>query len=211
MFGPESRNGNPVQQAVRELVHGNAVRFRLVGQQHAVAHDVVHDRVMALTAWLLDALTGLRHSNGARVVEVFGPVDTEARGGTVTFAMYDPDGRPIDDRRVEELANRVNISIRTGCFCNPGAGEIAHGLGAAQMREYFGRSQAVSFVDLRNDMLTKYDLLVSAIRTSVGIATNFADLYRFLCFVGGFVDKSVDEIGAVEFVSDNCRVIRDSA
>lgn len=177
----------------------------------AVGVDRIHDRVMALTAWLLDSLTGLRHSNGSPVVRAFGPVDTEARGGTVTFAMYDPDGRPIDDRRVEELANRVNISIRTGCFCNPGAGEIAHGLTGEQMRGFFGRSEPVSFLDLRGEMLAAYDLLVSAIRVSVGIASNFTDVFRFLCFVQGFVDRTVDEIGAVEFVSDNCRVIRDSA
>jgi selenocysteine lyase/cysteine desulfurase len=176
-----------------------------------VGIDVVHDRVMALTDWLLHSLARLRHSNGTRVVDIFGPEDTRARGGTVTFAMYDPDRRPIDDRRVEELANRVNISIRTGCFCNPGAGEIAHRLTADQMGEFFGRPDAVSFLDLRSDMLAKYDLLVSAIRVSVGVATNFTDVYRFLCFVQGFVDKSVDEIGAVEFVSDNCRVLRDSA
>lgn len=177
----------------------------------AIGLDVVHDRVMALTEWLLDSLTRLRHSNGAPVIEVFGPTTTHHRGGTVTFAMYDPDGRPIDDRRVEELANRVNISIRTGCFCNPGAGEIAHRLTAEQMRDFFGRSEAVSFLDLRSDMLDRYDLLVSAIRVSVGVATNFTDVYRFLCFVQGFVDRSVDEVGAVEFVSDNCRVVRDSA
>lgn len=176
-----------------------------------VGVDTIHRRVMALTGWLLDALTGLRHGNGASVVHLFGPKSTDARGATVTFSMSDPDGRPIDDRRVEELANRVNISIRTGCFCNPGAGEIAHGLTATQMRDFFGRDEAVSFLDLRGDMLARYDLLVSAIRISVGVATNFTDVYRFMCFMQGFVDKSVDEIGAVEFASDNCRVVRDSA
>ena len=28
-------------------------------------------------------------------------------------------------RRIEELAGADGISVRTGCFCNPGAGEIA--------------------------------------------------------------------------------------
>jgi selenocysteine lyase/cysteine desulfurase len=177
----------------------------------SVGIDTVHDRVMSLTGWLLDSLAGLRHSNGEPVVRVFGPTTTEARGGTVTFAMYDSAGRPIDDRRVEELANRVNISIRTGCFCNPGAGEVAHGLSDAEMRDFFGRSTAVSFVDLRSDMLSRYDLLVSAIRVSVGIASNLTYVYRFMCFMQGFVDRTVDDVGAVEFVSDNCRVIRDSA
>ncbi len=173
--------------------------------------DRIHERVACLTAWLLDALTGLRHANGAPVVQVFGPTTTEARGGTITLLMRDPDGRPIDDRRVEELANRVGISLRTGCFCNPGAGEVAHGLTAVEMRQWFGRDQAVSFLELRSEMLTSMDLLVSAVRVSVGLATNFTDVFRLMCFVQGFVDRTVDDIGRVEFVSDNCRIVRDSA
>ncbi len=173
--------------------------------------DTIHERVMSLTGWLLEALSGLRHGNGRPVVEVFGPTDTVDRGATVTFVMHDPNGRSIDDRRVEELANRVNISLRTGCFCNPGAGEIAHGLSAEHMRQYFGRRDAVSFLDLRTDMLARHELLVAAIRVSVGVATNFTDVYRLMCFLQGFVDRTVDDIGRVEFVSDNCRIVRDSA
>jgi selenocysteine lyase/cysteine desulfurase len=166
---------------------------------------------MCLTSWLLESLSGLRHSNGLPLVEIYGPTDSTDRGGTVTFIMHDVDGRSIDDRRVEELANGVNISLRTGCFCNPGAGEIAHGLTADHMHAYFGRHDAVSFLDLRSDMLARHELLVAAIRVSVGVASNFTDVYRLMCFLQGFVDQTVDDIGRVEFVSDNCRIVRDSA
>jgi selenocysteine lyase/cysteine desulfurase len=176
-----------------------------------IGRDRTHERVMALTAWLLDALTSLRHGNGEPVIQIHGPTTTMDRGGTVTFLMHDPDGRPVDDRRIEELANQVGISLRTGCFCNPGAGEIAHHLGAEQMRQWFASGQAVSFLELRERLLAQYGLLVAAVRVSVGVATNFADVFRFLCFVQGFVDRTVDEIGQVEFVSDNCRIVRDSA
>ena len=176
-----------------------------------LGRDAVHSRVVDLTAWLLDALTGLCHSNGSPIADILGPRDTRERGGTITFLMRDRDGRPIDDRRIEELANREDISLRTGCFCNPGAGEIAHHLAAADMVKWFGRGQAMSFLDLREELLAENDLLVAAVRISVGVATNFADVYRFMCFVQGFVDRTVDEIGGVEFVSDNCRIVRDSA
>jgi molybdenum cofactor sulfurtransferase len=176
-----------------------------------IGRDAVHDRVSALTAWLLEALTGLRHTSGRSVVHLHGPADTAARGGTVTFTMRDRDGRPVDDRRVEELANRVGISLRTGCFCNPGAGEIAHGLTEREMVEWFERREALSFLDLRDRLFVNHDVLVAAVRVSVGLATNFADVFRFLCFVQGFVDQTVDEIGSVEFRSENCRLVRDSA
>jgi len=42
----------------------------------------------------------------------------------------------LDYRRIEELASAQRISLRTGCFCNPGAGagEWAEGLTADDMR-----------------------------------------------------------------------------
>ena len=56
-------------------------------------------------------------------------------------------------------------------------------------------------------------MLVAAIRISVGVATNFADVYRFMCFLQGFVDRTVDEIGQPSSsVSDALPAsVRDSA
>ena len=48
--------------------------------------------------------------------------------------FYDPEGHLLDYRRVEELAGAQGISLRTGCFCNPGAGETAEGLTEADVR-----------------------------------------------------------------------------
>ena len=176
-----------------------------------IGFDAIHERVRCLTAWLLDALTGLRHSNGEPVVQVLGPTNTVERGGTVTFVMHDCNGTPIDDRRVEELATLVNISLRTGCFCNPGAGEIAHHLSALEMAKWFGQREPVAFSDLRERLLIEHGVLVAAIRISVGLASTFADAYRLVSFVGEFVDQTVDDIGAIEFASEHCRVVRDSA
>src|SRR5262249_17998694 len=123
-----------------------------------------------------------------------GPTDMTDRGGTVAFLVRDRDGRVVDDGRVEELANRANISLRTGCFCNPGAAEVAHRLGAYEMAKWFGRSEPMSTAELRQGLLREHDRAVAAIRISVGVATNFADVYRFMCFLDGFVDRTVDDI-----------------
>jgi hypothetical protein len=69
----------------------------------------------------------------------------------------------------------------------------------------------VSFHELRERLLTEHGRLVAAVRVSTGIASDFSDVFRFMCFMQGFVDRSVDEIGLPEFVSANCRVVRDSA
>ena len=173
-----------------------------LGHIDRVGLDAIHRRVGCLTGWLLDALAGLRHQGGRRLIQLYGPGGTVERGGTVTFSLYDRNGRRIDDLLVEELANRGGISLRTGCFCNPGAGEAAHRLGAEHMRKWFGRPEPISYLALRDQIRIEHGRLPSAIRISVGVATNFADAYRFVCFLQGFVDRSVADINQSAFAAD---------
>ena len=100
-----------------------------IGLRHlaAVGLDAIHERVRCLIGWTLTRMSAMRHRNGAPLVHVHGPTDGEGRGGTVAFNLLDPRGRSHDIRRIEELANEERISLRTGCFCNPGAGEVAYG------------------------------------------------------------------------------------
>ena len=159
-----------------------------------VGLDAIHHRVRCLSGWTLDALNSLRHRNGRRLVQIHGPHGTEGRGGTITFSMHDPDGLPVDDLRVEELANEANISIRTGCFCNPGAAEAAHQLFREDLCQWFGRRQSVSYLDFRGEIRRRHDQFPSAIRVSFGVASNFLDAYRLLAFLQEFVDRSVAEL-----------------
>jgi selenocysteine lyase/cysteine desulfurase len=171
----------------------------ITGLRHLerIGRDAVHRRVSCLTDWLLDELTGLRHRSGRPLVRIHGPVTTDGRGGTIAFTVYDRDGAVIDDRRVEKLANRAHISLRTGCFCNPGASETAHRLTPEQLRPLFGRSEPATYPELRDRLLGDLGRFVSAIRVSVGLATNFADVFALICFLRRFVDRSADEITPV--------------
>ncbi len=101
-----------------------------IGLRHVerITIDAIHTRVRCLTGWLLEQLLALRHANGRHMVRIYGPATTEMRGGSVTMNFYDPEGHLLDYRRIEELASARRISLRTGCFCNPGAGETAEGL-----------------------------------------------------------------------------------
>jgi selenocysteine lyase/cysteine desulfurase len=156
---------------------------------------------MCLTQWLLEAMNGLRHHDGRRVVDIHGPTDMTDRGGTVAFLVRDRDGRIVSEGRIEELANRANISLRTGCFCNPGAGEVAHHLGAEEMTKWFGRPEPVWPLDLREGLWQEHNRVLAAIRISVGVATNFADIYRLMCFLEGFVDRTDEEIERENFTA----------
>jgi selenocysteine lyase/cysteine desulfurase len=83
-----------------------------LGLRHldAAGLDRIHTRVRCLTAWLLERLVELRHSNGRPMVRIYGPVTTHLRGGIVTMNLYDPAGHLLDYRRVEELAGERSIS-----------------------------------------------------------------------------------------------------
>ena len=72
--------------------------------------------------------------------------------------------------------------------------EVAHGLGPAEMAMWFGRPDPMSFLELREQLSRAHGRLLSAIRISVGVATTFADVFRFLCFLQGFVDRTAEEI-----------------
>ena len=67
---------------------------------NGIGMDLIHQRVMCLTGWLLGRLAGLRHGNGEPMARIYGPASTRDRGGTVAFNLLDPGGRVIDERAV---------------------------------------------------------------------------------------------------------------
>jgi selenocysteine lyase/cysteine desulfurase len=155
-----------------------------------VGRDAIHDRVGALTEWLLDELAVLRHRNGTPVVRVLGPATTQERGGTVTFMVHGVDGASIDGHVVESLANACGISLRSGCFCNPGAAEAALGIDPLVVSPWFERG--ATYAELRDGMRDR-GTVVAAVRVSFGTASNFADAYRLTRFLAGFVDRDALE------------------
>lgn len=177
----------------------------------AVGIDTISTRVRCLTGWLLDRLFALRHSNGKPMVRIYGPVTTECRGGTVTMNLYDPDGHLLDYRRIEELASERHISLRTGCFCNPGAGETAEGLTEDDMLAGVAAGDDVNLPRFMQIIQHRGGKSAGAIRASLGWVSNFADVQRFLAFVESFRDQTHLTLGAVTFDIEGCRVIREGA
>lgn len=167
-----------------------------IGLQHIteIGIDAIHTRVACLTGWLLDELAALRHSNDAPVARVYGPLNLHARGGTVTLNLYDAHGHFFDHRLVEQRANRANISLRTGCFCNPGGGELALGISAEELTSCFIRNaERMTIDDFRRCI---DDKSTGAVRVSVGLVSTFADLYHFVQFVRALIDKNASDIMA---------------
>ena len=184
-----------------------------VGLRHleSIGIDTIETRVRCLTAWLLNRLMTLKHSNGRLMARIYGPVTTASRGGTVTMNFYDPEGHLLDYRRVEELAGLHGISLRTGCFCNPGAGETAEGLTEADVRAALEADADMNLPRFLQVVTHLSGKSAGAIRVSLGIVSNFADVYRFMQFAETLRDQTRLTIGDVTFDIESCRVIRDGS
>jgi selenocysteine lyase/cysteine desulfurase len=147
-----------------------------------VGLDCIHARVDWLTACLLQRLVSLRHTNGAPLVRIYGPLTGDRRGGTIAFNVLDSSGVALDYRVVETRANQSNISLRSGCFCNPGASEAALGLTSAVLSPLFAHGLRPTPEALRRRHA------FGAVRASLGIATTPADIAWFVQFLQCFAD-----------------------
>lgn len=176
-----------------------------------IGMDAVQTRIQCLTDWLLNELLALRHGNGRHMVRLYGPISTTMRGGTVTMNFYDPNDRLLDYRRIDELAGLQRISLRTGCFCNPGAGETAEGLTEDDMRAGMAAGADITLPRFLQIVQHRGGKSAGAIRVSLGLVSNFADVERFLRFAAGFRDQTTLSVGAATFDIDSCRAIRDGS
>ncbi|HET9718646.1 MAG TPA: aminotransferase class V-fold PLP-dependent enzyme [Solirubrobacteraceae bacterium] len=155
-----------------------------LGLLDRVGIETVHARVQALGQALLDGLGSLHHSDGSPAATIYGPRSWGGRGATIAFNFLHPDGRVVDERYVDRTAAARGISLRTGCFCNPGAGEVA-----------FTISRETLVGGEFGDGMTLEDYIDAiglpsggAIRASPGLVSNLDDLIGFQRFAREFID-----------------------
>jgi selenocysteine lyase/cysteine desulfurase len=146
-----------------------------------VGIGLIGQRTSVLTSWLLDRLGRMRHGSGGPMARIYGPANVVSRGATVALSFLDPDGGVVDARAVSRDASAAGISLRTGCFCNPGAGEAAFGLSTrdhARARQVLAQPQGGT---------EDYQSLTGmpsggAVRVSLGVASTLDDVEKFLDF-----------------------------
>jgi selenocysteine lyase/cysteine desulfurase len=148
-----------------------------------VGVEAIGGRVRRLTDELLRRLGELRHRDGAPLVRLYGPRTTEARGGTIACNVLERDGRVVDFRQVEAAAATRRISLRTGCFCNPGASETARGITAEDMARVFALGRQPSLEAIRGVIPDK---ALGAVRVSPGLVTSGGDIDRVVELVASF-------------------------
>ncbi|NNL31559.1 MAG: aminotransferase class V-fold PLP-dependent enzyme, partial [Gemmatimonadetes bacterium] len=160
-----------------------------------VGMDNVTRHVAEMTERVLDILDCACLPDGTPAIEIYGPKTTEARGGTVAFNLRGPSGDVLPFGDVERAASAVGISLRGGCFCNPGAAERALDLPPTEALECFQGIPRGSFTLKKFARCIGEEHAVGALRVSVGIPTTHADLDRFQEFLNDFCRSQGESAG----------------
>ena len=164
-----------------------AVKMGLDYLQYIGLEDIQR-KVKKTTASFLNILQNTRHANGQRMVQIIGPANTEERGGTIAFYLKDIHGKRIPLEQIEIEAAHLGISLRTGCFCNPGADECYYDLNEEEVLQLIRHveSNQKKYID-------KYKAQRGAVRISVGMVTNDKDLSVFVMLLDKFINQSLLE------------------
>ncbi len=166
---------------------------------HKIGMNTINTRVHCLTGWLLQQLKKLKHNNGTSMITLLGPQSLKNRGGTIIFNICDEEGKTFPWDYVEHLANEEKISLRTGCFCNPGIDEISNCISTNETAKYYDNLKEGGYAEVIKTM----GKLRGAIRISVGLASNFNDVNSFINFVKTFKNKSASDIEFGNYLSDH--------
>ena len=156
----------------------------------SIGIELINRRVHLLTSYLLSELRQLKHSNGQQLIHVYGPESMDQRGGTLVMNFYDVEGQLYDFQQIEAEAFKENISIRTGCFCNPGIDETNHRLDRDKLLQYFRLEGEKNYFDLIRYLGKKR----GAVRISIGFITNYKDIEKFLKFCRTYLNKRMKAV-----------------
>ncbi|HCP14944.1 MAG TPA: aminotransferase [Peptococcaceae bacterium] len=151
----------------------------------SIGIDMIHTRVMCLTDWLIDQLLLLYHRNGQPLIRLYGPPDAQRRGANIQVNFFSSAGMMIDCYIMEKLANEERISLQAGCQCNPGAREAALGVKGEDLTACFQDKASKTYDQFMNGLDGK---MTGAVRASLGVASNFSDVYRYVQFARSFID-----------------------
>jgi len=146
----------------------------------------INERVNSLIHYLYGELKQLKHDTGVQQVNLLGPEDRSKTGGNLIMTFCNPDESLIPFDLIEAKANEKMISIRSGCFCNPGIDETNHCATTEELKDYFtSRDHGHYF-----EMTSYLNKLRGSTRASVGIATIKEDLDCFIDFVNSLKNTS---------------------
>ena len=148
--------------------------------------DRINAHVVRHASRFVSKLSSLHRSDGTRLAIIYGPHDSRERGATVAFNVRSRRGAVVPFSRVVERARNEGVSLRGGCFCNPGASEAAFHFPANASRACLDRARHDGFTIEKFSQCLGPSIPVGAVRASMGIPTNDRDIDRAIAIISSF-------------------------
>jgi selenocysteine lyase/cysteine desulfurase len=124
-------------------------------------------------------------------VKIYGPMSMRDRGPTIAFNVLDRTGSEIPFSDVESRARDEGVSLRGGCFCNPGASEAAFGFRAKETARCLDRISDTRFSIERLADCLGPNVPVGAVRASLGLPSNIGDVDRVVAVIQSYSGDSL--------------------
>ncbi|KAF8161362.1 pyridoxal phosphate-dependent transferase [Crassisporium funariophilum] len=141
-------------------------------------------RLSSLLLHLTSSLSNLRHDiSGRPVVQILSRIparrlrsvgEQSDTGSILALLFLGPSGDMIPNSFIEYAAAKQNISLRTGCMCNPGGAAAILGIEDEMQQLYPG----VTLAHFEEKMGRE----LGVVRISLGLASNFQDVWRVIQF-----------------------------
>ncbi|MDZ7320141.1 aminotransferase class V-fold PLP-dependent enzyme [Kosakonia sacchari] len=173
--------------------HAIAQGFRFLTR---LGQEELGTRSTILARWLEMKLAGLRHNTklGTPLCQVYG-LTADNRGATVMLNFFDCYNAIFPHALIKQALENAGIIVRNGCFCNLGAVQQATYTTAGTEHCELDKSEKILDCKAFDDkILNKGNC--GAIRVSLGLGSNFRDVYCFYLFAKGLLD--VDTAGFEE-------------
>ncbi|PON67605.1 Glycine dehydrogenase (decarboxylating) [Trema orientale] len=166
---------------------------------------LISTRARFLINWLVYALTRLHHpnsENGLSLVRIYGPNVGYDRGPSVAFNVFDWKGEKVDPALVQKLADRNNISLSFGFlqqfwFEDKNEEEKEKRLetcgGVVIKTTTEKEAKGTAYINKERDKSVYEQCGISAVTATIGLMTNFEDVYRLWAFVARFLDADFVE------------------
>ncbi|KAJ6497398.1 methyltransferase type 11 [Mycena sanguinolenta] len=141
-------------------------------------------RLSCLMHHLVSSLSKLRHNTGTPVVRILSATPSKRlkcvgeqsdAGSLISIIFLDPSGEMISNSFIEYSASKLNISLRTGCMCNPGGAVALLGI-EEDMKKHL--QEGVTRADFEQAVGRE----LGVIRISLGLASNFQDVWTVVRF-----------------------------
>ncbi|GER40529.1 molybdenum cofactor sulfurase [Striga asiatica] len=202
-IGPEKRKANSSEIVVEldespnlDATNCPEPECRALDHADELGLVLISGRTRCLVNWLVNALLSLRHphsENGLPLVRIYGPRIQLDRGPALAFNVYDWKGERVDPVLVQKLADRNKVSLTVGFLKNIWFSDHCQEDREKVLQDRGNVSRQGLWNDAEEKTKGKQDLGVFVVSVSIGMLSNFEDMYRVWVFAARFSDADFVE------------------